>query len=278
MAEPFHMRFDIDLPIEEARRRFVNRIENYVRLLVKNLIESGRWRELDKLAILVEGYLGEPHLTYVSNSHVFIEVWRGRIGNSFHRCLQAIEGLYIALGTRLENSRSTMSDSVTLALDEAEVDLGITWQNGIFTKKGARLLDETLVNEPLRWLGDPAYRNVLTPFEKGLKHFLEGTKEAERLADAITDMYEATEALAKIVTGKPNKDLSALREEFISKLGLPEPYKKMLREYIDYGCEFRHALEQGKPRSWPAPHEAEAFVYLTGLFIRLAIESLKQKK
>ena len=88
-------------------------------------------------------------------------------------------------------------------------------------------------------------------------------------------MYEATEALAKIVTNKPSRDLSALREEFVSKLRLPEDYKIMLRGYIDYGCDFRHALEQGKLRSWPAPHEAEAFVYSTGLFIRLAIESMK---
>lgn len=114
------------------------------------------------------------------------------------------------------------------ALELSETDLGVSWENGIFLKKGAKLLDERLVNEPLRWLGDPAYRNVLTPFEKGLKHFLEGGKEPERLADSITDMYEATEALAKIVTNKPTKDLSALREDFISKVGLPELYKKML--------------------------------------------------
>jgi len=68
-----------------------------------------------------------------------------------------------------------------------------------------------------------------------------------------------------------------LREEFISKLKLPDSYKKMLKEYIDYGCDFRHAVESGKLRSWPLPHESEAFVYSTGLFIRLAIESIKSK-
>lgn len=277
MADPFHMRFNIDLPIEEAQRRFMNRIENYVHLLMEDLQRSGQGADLDKLAIFVEVELGEPHFTYVASPYVFTEVWRKRIAGELHRCLHAIEGLYKALGNRLQHLRNTLSDEVMLALSDAEVDLGINWQNGIFMPKGAALLDETLVNEPLRWLADPAYRNVLIPFEKGLKHFLEGDKEPERLADAITDMYEATEALAKIVTEKPAKDLSALREEFISKLGLPEPYKRMLREYIDYGCEFRHAREQRKPRTWPAPHEAEGFVYLTGLFIRLAIESLKQK-
>jgi len=42
-------------------------------------------------------------------------------------------------------------------------------------------------------------------------------------------------------------DLSANREKFASMLGLPEAYKKMLKEYIDFGCEYRHSPgnEQG---------------------------------
>jgi hypothetical protein len=45
---------------------------------------------------------------------------------------------------------------------------------------------------------------------------LEGTKDKQRFGDAVTDMYEALEAMVKIVTGKPAKDLSALREEFVA--------------------------------------------------------------
>jgi len=37
--------------------------------------------------------------------------------------------------------------------------------------------------------------------------------------------------------------------------------------------DFRHALETGEKRVWPLEHEAETFVYLTGLFFRLAIQS-----
>jgi hypothetical protein len=87
-------------------------------------------------------------------------------------------------------------------------------------------------------------------------------------------MYEALEAMAKIVTGK-SKDLSALREEFVSKLKLTDSHRRMLKEYIDYGCDFRHALEAGQPRTWPLEHEAENFVYMTGVFIRLAIQAEK---
>jgi hypothetical protein len=88
-------------------------------------------------------------------------------------------------------------------------------------------------------------------------------------------MYEALEAMAKIVTGKPTRDLSALREEFTSGLRLPDAHKAMLKEYIAYGGEFRHAIAAGQPRAWPLEHEAENFVYMTGVFIRLAIQAEK---
>ncbi len=68
------------------------------------------------------------------------------------------------------------------------------------------------------------------PFEKGLKHLLEAHVKQDQLLDVITDMYEAVEALAKIVTERPNKDLSGNREMFISKVGASDAYKVLLKE------------------------------------------------
>ena len=84
-------------------------------------------------------------------------------------------------------------------------------------------------------------------------------------------MYEALEALAKIVC-KNEKDLSANREAFISNLGLADPYKRMLKEYIGYANDFgRHAGPEGKPKPIPSRKEVEAFIYLSGLFIRVSV-------
>lgn len=45
----------------------------------------------------------------------------------------------------------------------------------------------------------------------------------------------------------------------------------MLAEYIDYANLIaRHAGEKGQAKPMPARKEVEAFMYLTGLFIRLA--------
>jgi hypothetical protein len=189
--------------------------------------------------------------------------------------LYATEALYKSLSNVSPQLGDYFDFLVDQTIRETEMYLDISWHRGHFEKKGAALLDEKLVNESLRWLADPKYQSVLVPFQKGLSHLLGGTKDQQRYGDAVTDMYEALEAMAKLVTGKPTRELSALREEFIAKLRLPETHKVMLKEYIDYGCDFRHALEAGQPRTWPLEHEAENFVYMTGVFIRLAIQAEK---
>ena len=123
----------------------------------------------------------------------------------------------------------------------------------------------------MQWLSDPKYHNILEPFQKGLRHFLEASKRPELRQDTFTDMYEALEALAKIVTERPTKDLSKNRELFVNALGLSEYYKRMLKDYISYANQFRHGVEETKKRPIPSSKEVEAFIYMTGLFIRLAV-------
>jgi hypothetical protein len=133
------------------------------------------------------------------------------------------------------------------------------------------VLDDHLVNDPLRWLRSPAYGTVIAPYEKGLSHFLHATKRPELLADVVTDMYEALEALAKIVTSRLDNDFSGNQQLFLRKVKASEAYKLLLKDYIEYANKFRHAAKdkQGKPEL--SPKQVESFVYLTGVFIRLAM-------
>jgi hypothetical protein len=154
---------------------------------------------------------------------------------------------------------------------DSETDLGISWQPPHFVPTGAPLLDERLVNDQLRWLRDQNYNTVYEPFAKGLSHFMESEKKPQLLADVLTDMYESAEALAKIVTGR-DKDLSSNREAFVSKVKASDHYKMLLKNYIAYANEFRHGEQEQKPRRSISRPEAESFVYLTGLFIRLVVQ------
>ncbi len=157
-----------------------------------------------------------------------------------------------------------------------EADIGVEWRDGAFWPSGAKLLDEALVNENLKWLADKGYHDVLGPFEKGLRHFSEAQQKPERLGDTVTDIYEAVEALAKVITGR-DKDLSGNAELFISKLKLSDYYKKMLKDYTDYANDYRHAAKLGEKKKPLIRNEVEAFIYTSGLFIRLAVQQITEK-
>lgn len=202
----------------------------------------------------------------------------------FYRSLQALEALYGAYEALERESRHVsyasarraVNDFILRLLEESETDLGIRWEKGCFVPTGAQLLDEQLVNDPLKWLkGDSSLAAVLIPFERGLSHFIQAGKNPNILTDVINNMHESLEALAQIVTERPKEDLSSNRELFIKKIAAPEPYKELLKTYINYANELaRHAREGAlKPRLSLA--EVESFVYLTGLFIRMAIQSTR---
>lgn len=260
---PFHKRFNIEVDVEEARQRFLNRIANSISPYLINAWKHGKI-DIVKLRWAVANALGkkyDPHY-----------IWTDYVEDDFYSCLKALETVRQALPKTLKQEFDEILQQYVIS--QSEIDLGISWRDGTFRPSGAKLLDEALVNEPLQWLSDPKYHNVLVPFEKGLRDFLEANKYPERLADTVTDMYEALEAMAKVVTSRPRRDLSSNAELFVSKLELSAYYKKMLKDYISYASEFRHAVEEGKQRVLPQPQEVEAFIYTTGLFIRLAIERI----
>lgn len=266
---PFHKRFNIEVDLEEVKKRFLNRIQNQIEAIFPSLALGGIGdASMSGVLCKLASILGEKYEILISFDHYF----RG----DFYQRLRAVEALHQALP--VPSYQGKLDKMVQSVISENEIDLGIQWRAGVFWPSGAKLLDEALVNEPLQWLSDLKYQNVIAPFEKGLRHFMEAPKHPERLADTVTDMYEALEAMAKVATGRPDKDLSGNRKLFVKKLGLSDYYKRMLKDYISYANEFRHAVEEDKERKPPLAQEVEAFIYTTGLFIRLAIERLNTQK
>ena len=258
MAEKFHQRFNIEVSLEQARRSFINKVNNFIipRLLMDTYNHKGPG-PANRLEQYLCSKLGERWTGWGRITDV--------LGDDYHLHLRAIEALYENPETR----DVTDKEIKTIFLD-SEIDIGIRWDTGHFLPSGSPVLDEKLVNDALGFLTSKGHDGVLTPFRKGLDHFLHSVKNPERLADVITDMYEALEALAKIITGR-DKDLSANAELLISKLNVSEEYKPILKAYIAYANEFRHAAENGQKKGIPPRQEVESFIYLTGLFVRLAM-------
>lgn len=268
---PFHKRFDIEINDEQAESHFVSRILNLIEVNFPGLQTHyiNRGEKDGRILKLIATELG----IRCDNEYLFSTY----VQDDFVKLLHALEALYNILELLKEGSGTRVEMLVETAILKSEIDLGIEWKGGIFKKAGAKLLDEGLVNEPLQWLDDPKYKNVLNPFKKGLSDYMEIQRNPKRLSDTVTDMYEALESMAKIVTGRDD-DLSGNRESFITKLKLSNYYKKMLKDYIGYACEYRHGVKPGKQRELPKPNEVEAFIYTTGLFIRLAIQQLDTQK
>ena len=267
----FNRRFNVEVDLEAAKQRFINRLFN---LIDEDFL--GFTRKPCALSEYVEAF---KHVAYKLGIRYDGNNTLGYYaGDDFLHILWAIEALFEAfqMQQNYANSADRLSKIIELVISESEIDLGIQWRSGVFHPSGAKLMDEELVNEPLKWLADPKYANVLAPFEKGLRHLLESQKQPEKLSDTITDMYEALEAIAKVVTGK-DEDISGNREAFISDLKLSNCYGKMLRDYIEYANQYRHGTGQHVVRGSPLPNEVEAFVYTTGLFIRLAIKQLEAR-
>ncbi|MBA7701173.1 hypothetical protein ES703_109906 [subsurface metagenome] len=263
--QSFHNRFNIEINVKEAQQRFVNRILTGVESQLPWIENYNNRKTYEKGIIQLLALLA-------GIKYQWQNTFSGYVNNDFTECMRLTECLYNALE---DSQQKQLDDLIQAIISMSEVDLGIEWTDGSFRPVGAKLLDEELVNEPLSWLSDVQYKQVLEPFQKGLSHYIEAKQQPERLADTITDIYEALEAMVKIVTGR-DRDLSANRELFISKLNLSDYYKRMLKDYIKYANEYRHAIELGEERKPPSPNEVEAFVYTTGLFIRLAIQQLNQ--
>lgn len=260
MSRSFNQRFKIDVDIEEAQKRFVNRIYNN---LFRNLRNIPSDRDAIGAAKAIANKVGEE--LYGKRD---IEQVAGR---DFQTCLKAIEALY---EFPAYVQQATIHIIVNDALALSECDLNISWRDGNFYPAGAELLDEVVVNEVLGWLGEDQYRSIYEPFAKALDDYSQSVAKPTKRKDVVTDMYEALEATAKIVVGN-DKVLSANRQKFISELRLTKYHANMLKEYIDYANDFRHANDS---RLEISGAEVENFIYLTGIFIRFALQKMDEDK
>lgn len=258
MSRDFYRRFDLSIDLDEVQRRFVNRAKN---VIFEMFLDKHYPHDNYQIKRRIATKLGEEVHPY--------KPIREYIGDDFHKCLESIEA--IAYPIYAGPHRKEFDQYVNSLLLQSEVDLEIHWEKGKFLRSGAKLLDDELVNKALHWLSHRKYETILAPFSKGLEHFLHSKQRPEFLPDVITDMYEALEALAKIITGRQDRDLSANRELFLKQVKASDAYKVILKDYIDYANNFRHALKEGEKRPTLSEGEVESFVYLTGIFIRLAI-------
>ena len=261
----FYKRFEIDLPLESAHRRFVNRCKNII------------WANISPPYLRSSSVLDRAVMQATANAIGIRYDNRAVVDHYVTEddllgCLQAIEAVIPILRDALPGMDYDSIISELIA--GSETDLSLAWDGTRFLLTGAQVLDEKLVAEQLEWLQAAGYSTVREAFGRGLKHLLQGREDPAQLSDAITDSCEALEAMAKVVTGN-DRDLSSNRDLLVKRIGASEDHRSLLKAYLKYANNYRHA---GK-RSGRAPVSlaaAEFFAYATGAFLRLCIETLKE--
>ena len=159
MTKKFHERFELDLGVDEAKRRFVNRVLNFlindIHIVACRRYGLDGWASLERhiCSKLGERWNGMGCLSSVVNS-------------DFEKCLQAIEALYAH-----PNYVGLANDGITSILQDTEIDIGIRWEKGRFLPSGAPVLDEKLVNDVLGIISSSQYKGVSIHSKKDLAIF-----------------------------------------------------------------------------------------------------------
>ncbi len=268
----------------ETRKRFLNRVGvSILRWLQDN---KGRTFYDQNFIWWISEQLGEPWGDRVEKRELGAGYWsdvtmENMCRGDFFQTLLVIEKSYQYLNEdkpgyfhdrygfnkqeeliNLHNFNERMNRIMILS----EIDLGVFWKDGKFYLSGAKELDDALIFDPLEWLS--SYPETQKQFAIALDHYKKSIKNIPAGKDAITNSYTSVEALTKEIL-KNNNSFEKNSDSLMEKLNLPKEYKNIVHYYKQLAHEYssRHA------GSNPSHKEVEAFVYLTGLLLRLVTNS-----
>lgn len=268
----FKDRFNLPDSIKEAEDRFINRThaflikffddyQSQLTRVVNALYKGNIYKETEEI---VAYRLGKKVGTHIFNDY---------LTQNIHNCLETLEILNPLFKTKIPaNYYKYFIDFINQSV-ESEPKLNLRWVNNCFLPGGAKELDNKLVDDLLVWLSEFKYDNIRKPFASSLSYLLRGKTDYNDLISSIHDAYKAVETLSQFVL-KNQKKLADNREKFISELNLSKEYaefmRRILKEYISLGDKYRHGNVNSTDLHKLSYAEVESFVYLTGVFIRLA--------
>lgn len=267
MIKDFYQRFGIKVDVEQAKRKFISRASSSI---FEWFDEIGLWTP-DFLRWFSEE-VGEDWHKHIYKSYGAPYISSGTdlsliCNKDFIRCLMIIEFIYKYLNEVYEFSNkktltNVFNSKISVLFDKSEIDLGVYWKDGKFLPSGAELLDQVLVKDLLDWLNE--FPNEKKDFDNSLKAFM-----TKRYNDVIADCYNCVEGIVREIL-ENNKVLDNNKDEFLKKLKISQEWKSIVNGFINYANEYkRHASDN---RYKVNPNEVEAFIYLTGLIIRLCIK------
>jgi len=150
------------------------------------------------------------------------------------------------------------------------ISLGISWRNGKFYPAEAKELSEKLIYEPLEWLKDYPKSELI--FKNALDHYSKSLQDPIKRKDVISNSFQAVEELTRSFLNN-DKSFDNNFSDLVETLKLNNHWRQILNRYKELSKEFgRHP---GREEFIPEQSDTEAFLYLSGLIMRLVLEKLK---
>lgn len=269
MLGHFNKIFGIEASLTTEQHSFVQRINQTVIHEIEQMRYPTAYKHIFtmvcyKLGINANDRIGQANRNNYFDSDTIIPSLRSLTNDDFVQTLKVLVLLYGCFGV-LQNARAQkeLSNSIEVAIANATIDIGVKWRDGMFYPSGARELDEKLIEEPLKWL--TRFPTERVDYLKALRGYIE-----KRPDDVIINCYLVVEGIARSVLSN-KKTLDNNREELMKMIGLSQEWKGLLNNFIIYANEFkRHASEK---RHNLNPVEVEGFLYLTGILVRMIVES-----
>jgi hypothetical protein len=248
-VKEIYERLGLKADIAGERKKFCNRIK----LVASNIADAlplDAYELVDHEVCFRLGLDDDTFVSYLDDA-------------TFDETLLWCEASLYPLSVHNKRASDHLQKRIALAIEESILELGIVYREGKFYRAGARELDQTLVVETLDWL--KAFPIAKNAFDEALREYLR-----KDYADAITKCYSALESLTKEFLQK-DKGLDKLIPELLSKLSLSDQWKGILVHFCNYAHEFgsRHGKRDGAKVRKPIAYEVEAYIYQTGLVMRL---------
>ncbi len=278
----FKKRFGQAIDLEEIKQDFINKITHY---FIEPLDKSdGRYYSeygsslFDFVSIefnrnpsdIICAHNKDNHSAYGTYKPSF-KIFSGR---DFEKTLLLIEIFYdyfSARDTYNNDILKTINNYVAIALNQP-VSTGVSWRDGKFYPEGVEEFDEKLVEDVLKWLGDNPKISAL--YKNALDQYSQSLIDKVKRKDVVNNAFQAVEKLTEEYLGSLKPSFDNNFNALVDKLTLDKEWKKIFNSYRELSKEFgRHA---GKGDKFiPTQEDTEAFLYLSGLVLRLILQKLK---
>ena len=267
IRKKFNKIFGLEDNVESERKRFVQRVNQVIFYDIDTIYSTTfAYHRLFKMICFQLGVNAHefPQRKFGPETYRTASI-RTLTRDDFYKTLLVLCILFTHLEISSEPgaAQKWLSTNIESVMSRCSCDIGIRWKEGFFYPAGAEELDESLIEETLTWLND--YPDERKDYRRALECYL----KEDSLADVIKNCYLAIEGVTRKVLGN-DKTLDSNKEQLLQKIDLSDGWKSMLATYIKYAHDYRHASGQ---RYEIKKQEAEGYLYMTGLIIRLIIES-----